>query len=292
MEGYVASAGLPVRRDEATTPALADQWEADALEAIEAVTDPDAAEQLLRRIKVAEQAIKLAKLGAEREQRWGRVRLLGERRYGELLGPPKNAAEAGAVRGTDSSSAEREAQRVAREVASVPEETFNGYIDGAEQPTRAGLLREADKMAVHYSSQTDEWSTPPDFFAAVAGEFPFNLDVCALESSAKCARYFTPDDDGLAQDWSGVCWMNPPYGDEIPKWVEKAHDSALAGATVVALVPARVDTGWWWDYCRHHEIRFIRGRLKFGGSQTSAPFPSALVVFGHDPSVLWWEWRR
>jgi hypothetical protein len=73
------------------------------------------------------------------------------------------------------------------------------------------------------------------------------------------------------------------------EWVRKAYESAEAGATVVCLVPARVDTGWWWDYCRHGEIRFIKGRLKFGDSDTSAPFPSALVVFGRPARVVWWE---
>jgi phage N-6-adenine-methyltransferase len=149
-------------------------------------------------------------------------------------------------------------------------------------------MPEASRMAVHFSSATDEWATPPAFFDAVAREFDFTLDVCALDSSAKCARYFTPDTDGLAQTWDGVCWMNPPYGDVIGAWVEKAAASAAAGATVVALLPARVDTGWWWNHVRHHEVRFLRGRLKFGGSPNSAPFPSALVVFGYPAGVVWW----
>jgi hypothetical protein len=83
--------------------------------------------------------------------------------------------------------------------------------------------------------------------------------------------------------------MNPPYGDEISRWIAKAHEAADGGATVVCLIPARVDTGWWWDHCRHGEIRFLRGRLKFGTSQNSAPFPSAVVVFGRPAGVVWWE---
>jgi phage N-6-adenine-methyltransferase len=140
---------------------------------------------------------------------------------------------------------------------------------------------------------TDEWETPQDLFDLLDGEFGFDLDVCALESSAKCDRYFTPADDGLAHDWRGTCWMNPPYGDEIPKWIQKAYHSSLRGATVVCLVPARVDTGWWWDYCRYGEIRFLRGRLRFGTASASAPFPSAVVVFGpgREACVRWWEWR-
>lgn len=145
------------------------------------------------------------------------------------------------------------------------------------------------KMDVHYSSQTDEWATPQDLFDELNAEFGFGLDVCALPSSAKCEKYFTPEVDGLAQEWIGSCWMNPPYGDVIGDWIQKAKQSAENGATVVCLVPARVDTNWWWDNCRYAEIRFIRGRLKFGKSENSAPFPSAVVVFGRKPRVIWWE---
>lgn len=133
---------LPAART-GTTLVEADQWEADALAAIDAVATPEAAEALLGKIKLADQAVRLSKLGAEREQRWGRVRVLAERRYGELLPPPKSPAEAGAVRGTHSSDTERQAQRQARAVAAVPEPVFKEYIETAPQPTRAGLLREA-----------------------------------------------------------------------------------------------------------------------------------------------------
>lgn len=148
------------------------------------------------------------------------------------------------------------------------------------------------RMAVHYSSATDEWATPQALFDVLNAEFRFTLDVCALDQSAKCNRYFTPESDGLAQEWTGTCWMNPPYGNEIGRWVEKAAASSQApGTTVVCLLPARVDTGWWWDNCRYAEIRFLRGRLKFGTADAGAPFPSAVVVFGHEPCVKWWEWR-
>ncbi len=130
-----------------------------------------------------------------------------------------------------------------------------------------------------FSSKTDCWATPPDFFAELDAEFAFDLDVCALPANAKCGRYFTPEIDGLAQTWRGVCWMNPPYGREMGKWVRKAYESAQAGATVVCLLPARTDTALWHDYCVKGEIRFLRGRLKFGGHQNAAPFPSAVVIF-------------
>jgi phage N-6-adenine-methyltransferase len=134
-------------------------------------------------------------------------------------------------------------------------------------------------MNVHFSSKTDLWETPPDLFERINNVFHFDLDVCAVPSNAKCARYFTPADDGLAQEWAGICWMNPPYGREIGKWVRKASEAAQNGATVVALLPARTDTAWWHDYVMGNEIVFLRGRLKFGGSKNSAPFPSAIVVF-------------
>ena len=134
--------------------------------------------------------------------------------------------------------------------------------------------------SVHFSSKTDLWPTPQDFFSKLHREFAFELDVCALPENAKCANFFTPEIDGLAQEWRGVCWMNPPYGREIGKWVCKAFESARAGATVVCLVPARTDTAWWHDYVtRAAEIRFVRGRLKFGNAVNSAPFPSAVIVF-------------
>ncbi len=134
-------------------------------------------------------------------------------------------------------------------------------------------------MSVHFSSATDLWSTPQDFFDKQNAIHGFTLDVCATADNAKCARYFTEADDGLAQPWHGVCWMNPPYGRTIGLWMRKAYESHLTGATVVCLVPSRTDTRWWHDYAMKGQIEFIRGRLKFGDAKNSAPFPSALVVF-------------
>jgi phage N-6-adenine-methyltransferase len=134
-------------------------------------------------------------------------------------------------------------------------------------------------MNVHFSSKTDMWSTPQSFFTKYDEKYNFNLDVCASEDNAKCAKYFTETDDGLQQEWEGVCWMNPPYGREIIKWMKKAYESSLNGATVVCLVPARTDTTWWHEYAMKGTIEFIRGRLKFGNSKNSAPFPSAIIVF-------------
>lgn len=172
----------------------------------------------------------------------------------------------------------------------APEPPAEQITEEPEPPTTSPETAVRDRLAVHYSSATDEWATPQDFYDLVHAEFRPVLDVCCLPDSAKCDRYFTPDDDGLTKEWTGVCWMNPPYGQEIVDWIRKAHDSARDnGATVVCLVPARTDTAWWWDYCRHAEIRFIRGRLRFGTATASAPFPNALVIFGRDPKVVFWD---
>ncbi len=131
-----------------------------------------------------------------------------------------------------------------------------------------------------FTSNTDIWATPQDFFNKMNDEFHFELDVCATSENAKCEKYFTEETNGLEQEWTGVCWMNPPYGRVIGDWMKKAYESSLKGATVVCLVPARTDTKWWHDYAMKGEIRLIKGRLKFGDSQNSAPFPSAVVIFG------------
>lgn len=132
---------------------------------------------------------------------------------------------------------------------------------------------------VHYSSKSIVWETPHDFFAKLNAEFAFDVDVCALPENKKCERYYTPMEDGLAQEWRGRCWMNPPYGRAIGAWMRKAYESSLAGATVVCLVPSRTDTRWWHDYAMKGEVRFIKGRLRFGGCKDPAPFPNAVVVF-------------
>ena len=135
-------------------------------------------------------------------------------------------------------------------------------------------------MDVHFSSKTDLWYTPQDFYDKLNQKYAFQVDVCATPENAKCPVYYTEETDGLAQVWPPVaCWMNPPYGRTIGKWMKKAYEASLYGATVVCLVPARTDTKWWHDYAMKGEIEFIKGRLKFGGSENPAPFPSAVVVF-------------
>lgn len=134
------------------------------------------------------------------------------------------------------------------------------------------------KMAVHYSSETPVWETPQEFFDELDAEFGFTVDVCANADNAKCERFYSEADDGLSQNWDEeVVWCNPPYGRQIKDWVRKASETR---GTVVMLLPARTDTRWFHDYIYGKaEIRFIRGRLKFGGSVNNAPFPNMVVVF-------------
>lgn len=136
---------------------------------------------------------------------------------------------------------------------------------------------------------TDVWATPQGFFNKLNHVFKFTLDVCALPENTKCERYFSPADNGLKQEWTGVCWMNPPYGREICDWVAKAAYTASQGHTVVALLPSRTDVGWWQEHCLCREIHYIKGRLKFGNSKSNAPFGCAVVIFRPSLNDIAWE---
>ena len=133
-----------------------------------------------------------------------------------------------------------------------------------------------------FSSKTDMWSTPQKFYDKLNDEFNFTLDPCATEDNAKCDNFFTVDDDGLKQDWSGnIVFCNPPYGRAIKDWVKKSYEESLKNnTTVVMLIPSRTDTIYFHDFIYGKaEIRFIKGRLKFGDAKNSAPFPSIVVIY-------------
>ena len=147
--------------------------------------------------------------------------------------------------------------------------------EGVEMGSSANAM----KWTTLFSSKSCEWDTPQEVFDALDQEFRFELDVCAKKGHGK-AIAFDMSENGLLKRWTPrVCWMNPPYGPELRMWMEKAYQESQNGATVACLVPARTDTRWWHDYAMLGEIRFIKGRLKFGGAKNSAPFPSAVVVF-------------
>lgn len=126
---------------------------------------------------------------------------------------------------------------------------------------------------VHFSSQRLNWQTPKAVYQVLDAEFGFDHDPCPIN----------PKVDGLTSDWGKCSFVNPPYGRELPKWIKKGWEEYRKGKTVVFLIPSRTDTRWWHDYCmKAREIRFIKGRLKFGDAKNSAPFPSAIVVL--DPN--------
>ena len=140
-------------------------------------------------------------------------------------------------------------------------------------------------MKTMFSSKTEEWETPQDLFDYLDFQYSFTLDPCATSKSAKCEKYYTREDDGLSKSWEGESvFMNPPYGRDIKRWIKKAYEEGQKPNTmVVCLIPSRTDTKYWHKYCmRAKTIMFVKGRLKFGGSQNSAPFPSAVVVFDGD----------
>lgn len=134
-----------------------------------------------------------------------------------------------------------------------------------------------------FSSKTDDWATQQDFFDSLDAEFHFGLDVCATAGNAKCESYYTIREDGLHQPWisSGAVWCNPPYGKTVGLWVKKAYEESQEHNQVtVMLLLARTDTRWFHDYIYGKaEVRFVKGRLKFGDAQNSAPFPSMVVIF-------------
>lgn len=143
-----------------------------------------------------------------------------------------------------------------------------------------------------FKSEKMDWETPQWLFDQLNEEFNFGLDAAANALNCKCDSWITEEIDALQADWSnsGNVWLNPPYGRHIGKWIEKSYRESQKGITVVVLVPARTDTAWWHDWAMQAtEIRFIRGRLKFVGAASSAPFPSAILIFKQVPKFVSYE---
>jgi site-specific DNA-methyltransferase (adenine-specific) len=134
-----------------------------------------------------------------------------------------------------------------------------------------------------FSSKNFDWETPQWLYDQLDKEFHFTCDVCATKENAKHINFYSIENDGLSKTWEGVCYCNPPYGRNVKHWVKKARDESQSGhAKVVMLVPARTDVKWFHDFIyreTNREIRFLKGRLKFGKSNNSAPFPSMIVIF-------------
>lgn len=135
-----------------------------------------------------------------------------------------------------------------------------------------------------YSSRSEEWPTPQSFFDELNKEFNFTLDPCASAENTKCPQFFTKEQNGLVQDWGrNVVFCNPPYGKTMREWARKCYESSRGGAVVVLLAHSRTDTRWFHDWVYGKaELRFVRGRLKFGDGKQSAPFPSLVAVYRPD----------
>ena len=138
-----------------------------------------------------------------------------------------------------------------------------------------------DVKQTWFNRKKVDYETPDEIFNPLNAEFNFTLDVCANSKNAKCNKYFTENDNGLEQRWSGeICWMNPPFGREIKKWVVKAYNESLMGAIVVALLPSRTNTAWWHDYVEKGDVRFIRGEVRFKGYDRGLWMPMCIVIWG------------
>ncbi|MDY6936931.1 MAG: DNA N-6-adenine-methyltransferase [Cyanobacteriota bacterium] len=145
------------------------------------------------------------------------------------------------------------------------------------------------------SSGQNSWTTPAWVLDKLYDVFGcFDLDPCSPTATRKTAPvkakiYYTEADDGLSLPWHGHVFVNPPYGRTLKDWVAKCHHEATTGntQTIVALIPARTDTAYWHDYIANQAaIVFLRGRLSFGNTGESAPFPSALIVWGGETEKL------
>ena len=148
--------------------------------------------------------------------------------------------------------------------------------------SKVGVFRKMNTELM-FSSEKEDWETPQDFFDNLNSEFGFTLDAAASLTNHKCDKYYSIENNGLEQEWDQSTYCNPPYGRGVFSWVQKAYFESLKGKTIVMLLPARTDTRWFHEFILGKaEIRFIKGRLKFGGSKNSAPFPSMVVVYRGD----------
>lgn len=170
----------------------------------------------------------------------------------------------------------------ARVVETAPEgKVTAAHVQAVVDEIAHPVIQES-KMGVHFSSETDEWYTPPEIISRVQILFPIDLDPCSNPNkSVPALRHFTKGDNGLSRVWGGRVYMNPPYGREIVDWVMKLCEEHEVGnvSEAIALVPARTDTEWFGQF-RNYAICFIHGRLRFSGMDNSAPFPSAAVYLG------------
>jgi phage N-6-adenine-methyltransferase len=146
------------------------------------------------------------------------------------------------------------------------------------------------------SSKSNEWATPNEFYNLLDKEFNFTLDPCSTHENHKCKKYYTIEDDGLSKSWQNeIVFMNPPYGGHTADWIKKALEESKGNSTIVCLIVSSTDRSYWHEYILPYakQIRFIRGRIKFGDSKSTAPFASAVVIFSnnidYDNKIVWYD---
>jgi site-specific DNA-methyltransferase (adenine-specific) len=141
----------------------------------------------------------------------------------------------------------------------------------------------ADFDKNRFASKKQDWETPDSIWLPLAEEFPFNLDVAASDKNHLLEQYITEEQDAMKTEWgSHVCWLNPPYGKGYPlsAWVKRGYEESKKGAIVVMLIPSRTNTNWFHEIClKHGEVRFLKGRPKFGGAKHGLPQPLCIVIF-------------
>jgi hypothetical protein len=246
---------------------------------------------------------KQAGMGLEAQNHAAEIKLYAERRAGELLAqtiqhqggrPTKNGStlEPFLPEGVSKQQSHRSQLE-----ASVPADVFARYVEATkaagQELTSARVLQLAREpsLAVHFSSATAEWYTPPVIIARVVRVLgAIDLDPCSNDGAQPyipAQRHYTPAQDGLRQPWAGRVYLNPPYGQAIGAWVEKLAHAHAAGdvSAAVALVPARTDTEWW-QWLQDCAVCLVKGRLRFSGSENDAPFPSAVAYLGPDTQTF------
>jgi phage N-6-adenine-methyltransferase len=242
----------------------------------------------------AESYAQAHRLGIDAENHAREVKFLAARRIGELVPPKETGWTAKNLKSeerTEDLPIPKQRLSEFRKLAEIPEKEFKERIEVAKAKEEKITYNKLLRGDWYQMSETPEWETPQWLFDILNAEFDFNVDVCTSEQNHKCEIFYSKSNDGLSKEWTGSCWMNPPYGREIKEWMQKARLASENGAVVVCLVPARPDTEWWWENCIQGEIRFIRGRLQWPSSSTAAPFPSAVVILGEniESKVVWWN---
>jgi len=136
-----------------------------------------------------------------------------------------------------------------------------------------------DKNA--FKSKSEEYETPKEIFEPLQKEFQLELDVCATKENTKCELFLTKEEDALTKNWNKNFWMNPPFGRNLKKWVQKAYEESQKGFIGVLILPVRCNTLWWHKYIidTKAEVRFLKGETKFVGHKRGLWLPFAIIIF-------------